>query len=142
MVRHWSELNLILVQLHFILSVSVVVRVEQQLMSRMISDMYHPPASDPTQNDSTDPSESEEHRAISDSGEHLFLPSSDLLVSCVEFLLDPTSGWGAPGGLGWKVELLMFVCVCVFSGGNRRRRPAAVCRLQHVGGLRSAAGAG
>lgn len=86
-MRHWSELNLILVQLQFILSVSAAVRVEQQLMSRMISEMYHPPASDPAQNDSTDQSESEECCATSDSGEHLLLPSSDLLVSCVEFLL-------------------------------------------------------
>lgn len=60
-----------------------MVRVEQQLMSRMISEMYRPPASDPAQNDSTD--QSEECCATSDSGE--LLPSSHLLVSCAEFVL-------------------------------------------------------
>ncbi|KAK9534303.1 hypothetical protein VZT92_009354 [Zoarces viviparus] len=40
--------------------------VEQQLMSRMISEMYCPLPSDPAQNDSTDRSESEEQSATSD----------------------------------------------------------------------------
>lgn len=71
-MRHCSELNSILVPLQFILSVSAVVRVEQQLMFRMISEMYRPPASDPAQNDSTD--QSEQCCATSDSGKHLLLP--------------------------------------------------------------------
>ncbi|XP_076605677.1 protein TALPID3 isoform X2 [Chaetodon auriga] len=40
--------------------------VEQQLMSRMISEMYCPPPSDPAQNDCTDQSESEEQSVTSD----------------------------------------------------------------------------
>uniref|UniRef100_A0AAQ6IIY5 Protein TALPID3 n=1 Tax=Anabas testudineus TaxID=64144 RepID=A0AAQ6IIY5_ANATE len=40
--------------------------VEQQLMSRMISEMYHPPCSDPAQNISTDQSEAEERSFTSD----------------------------------------------------------------------------
>ncbi|XP_049917868.1 protein TALPID3 isoform X6 [Epinephelus moara] len=40
--------------------------VEQQLMSRMISEMYRPPLSDPAQNDSTDQSESREQSVTSD----------------------------------------------------------------------------
>lgn len=54
---------------YFILFDSVVFRVEQQLMSRMISEKYHHPPSDPTQNDSTNQSESEEQSAPSDIGE-------------------------------------------------------------------------
>ncbi|XP_023257157.1 transcription factor SPT20 homolog, partial [Seriola lalandi dorsalis] len=40
--------------------------VEQQLMSRMISEMYRPPPSDPAQNVSTDQSELEERSVTSD----------------------------------------------------------------------------
>ncbi|KAM6968590.1 LOW QUALITY PROTEIN: protein TALPID3 [Tautogolabrus adspersus] len=40
--------------------------VEQQLMSRMISEMYHPSPSDPAQNDSYDQSEAEEQSVTSD----------------------------------------------------------------------------
>ncbi|XP_033498518.2 protein TALPID3 isoform X2 [Epinephelus lanceolatus] len=40
--------------------------VEQQLMSRMISEMYRPPLSDPAQNDSTDQSESRKQSVTSD----------------------------------------------------------------------------
>lgn len=46
-------------------------RVEQQLMSRMISEMYRPPPSDPAQNDSTDQSEPEEQSITSDIGEQI-----------------------------------------------------------------------
>lgn len=38
-------------------------------MSRMISEMYRPPLSDPAQNDSTDQSESREQSVTSDIGE-------------------------------------------------------------------------
>ncbi|CAK6984230.1 protein TALPID3%2C partial [Scomber scombrus] len=44
--------------------------VEQQLMSRMISEMYRPPLADPAQNDSTDQSELEEQSFTSDIGEN------------------------------------------------------------------------
>lgn len=44
-------------------------RVEQQLMSRMISEMYRPPLPDPAQNDSTNQSELEEQSVTSDIGE-------------------------------------------------------------------------
>lgn len=47
----------------------LVFRVEQQLMSRMISELYRPPPSDPAQNVSTDHSESEERSVTSDIGE-------------------------------------------------------------------------
>ncbi|KAM7403956.1 hypothetical protein PAMA_004392 [Pampus argenteus] len=40
--------------------------VEQQLMSRMISQMYRPPPADPVQNDTSDQSELEEHSFTSD----------------------------------------------------------------------------
>ncbi|KAM7376584.1 hypothetical protein PAMP_006308 [Pampus punctatissimus] len=57
--------------------------VEQQLMSRMISQMYRPPPADPAQNDSSDQSELEEHSFTSDiveaaggGGLQLFVDSS------------------------------------------------------------------
>ncbi|XP_070834707.1 protein TALPID3 [Chaetodon trifascialis] len=57
--------------------------VEQQLMSRMISEMYRPPPSDPAQNDCIDQSESEEQSVTSDivdaaggGGLQLFVDSS------------------------------------------------------------------
>ncbi|XP_067469523.1 protein TALPID3 isoform X4 [Thunnus thynnus] len=57
--------------------------VEQQLMSRMISEMYRPPPADPAQNDSTDQSELEEQSFTSDiveaagaGGLQLFVDSS------------------------------------------------------------------
>ncbi|KAM6917144.1 protein TALPID3 isoform 2-T2 [Lycodopsis pacificus] len=49
-----------------ILENRLVEWVEQQLMSRMVSEMYCPLPSDPAQNDSTDRSESEEQSATSD----------------------------------------------------------------------------
>ncbi|XP_051253889.1 protein TALPID3 isoform X1 [Dicentrarchus labrax] len=48
------------------LETRLVEWVEQQLMSRMISEMYRPPPSDPAQNDSTNQSESEERSVTSD----------------------------------------------------------------------------
>ncbi|XP_030574371.1 protein TALPID3 [Archocentrus centrarchus] len=57
--------------------------VEQQLMSRMISDLYHPPPSDPAQNNDTDQSDLEERSVTSDiveaagnAGLQLFVDSS------------------------------------------------------------------
>lgn len=52
-----------------VLFVSVLSRVEQQLMSRMISEMYRPPPSDPAKNDSIDQSEPQEQSVTSDIGE-------------------------------------------------------------------------
>lgn len=51
-----------------LVSVLLVIRVEQQLMSRMISQMYHPPSSDPALHVSTDQSDLEERSFTSDIG--------------------------------------------------------------------------
>ncbi|XP_036006963.1 protein TALPID3 isoform X3 [Fundulus heteroclitus] len=53
-------------QPHDMLENRLVEWVEQQLMSRMIADMYRPPLSDPAQNESTDQSELEERSLTSD----------------------------------------------------------------------------
>ncbi|KAG7232319.1 hypothetical protein INR49_009021 [Caranx melampygus] len=50
------------------LETRLVEWVEQQLMSRMISEMYHPPPSDPAQNISSDQSDLEERSLTSDIG--------------------------------------------------------------------------
>lgn len=57
--------------------------VEQQLMSRIISEMYHPPLTDPAQNESSDQSEQEDQSFTSDiveaaggAGLQLFVDSS------------------------------------------------------------------
>ncbi|XP_065822319.1 protein TALPID3 isoform X1 [Labrus bergylta] len=62
--------------------------VEQQLMSRMISEMYHPSPSDPVQNDSYDQSKAEEQSMTSDfveaaggTGLQLFVDSNVLVDS-------------------------------------------------------------
>ncbi|XP_044022437.1 protein TALPID3 isoform X2 [Siniperca chuatsi] len=56
--------------------------VEQQLMSRMISEMYRPPPSDPAQNDSTDQSEPEEQSVTSDIVEAAGGGGLQLFVDC------------------------------------------------------------
>lgn len=59
---------------NYVLLVSTVFyfllsRVEQQLMSRMVSEMYRPPPSDPAYSISTDQSDSQERSVTSDIGE-------------------------------------------------------------------------
>lgn len=76
--------------------------VEQQLMSRMISEMYRPPPADPALNDSTDQSERDERSVTSnivgaagDAGLQIFMDSnvsvdSDMLKNLVHEVLTET----------------------------------------------------
>lgn len=67
----WSGLKCAGLQIRVdeVLTADVVLfRVEQQLMSRMISEMYRPPPSDPAHNMSSDQSDAEERSITSDIG--------------------------------------------------------------------------
>ena len=115
------------------------VRVEQQLMSRMISEMYRPPPSDPTHNLSADHSELEEQSFTSDIGE-----CTDGRTNQSRYLLTGTIAF-TQCVCDFVVSrfLRCDVCLCcVFSGGGRRWWTAALCRLQRVGGLGAGQAAG
>lgn len=81
----------------------VLFRVEQQLMSRMIADMYSQPPPDPAQNDSTDQLELEEQSLTSDIGSLDQTLLALYFRTCAELLMSVWSAVEAAGGEGLQL---------------------------------------